>query len=782
MTSHFPLLTSHFIQEDKMELIKEQEIDIRKYYRILKKRKWIIIALFFLVVGITAVQTFSATPLYQAAAQIVIEKENPNVMSIQEVLAVDSTGTDYYQTQYQIITSRTVARKVIAKLNLQNSPEFCAALGPREDNFVSNIKNWFAEPLRFWKEKLLSLRNTGKPEDKDKKDEDADAWLVNALIGRIKAEPVRNSRLVNVRVEAKDPALAAKIANEVVQAYIDQNLETKLTAAKDAVKWLIEQMDEERKKVEISENALLNYKETQGIITNFSNDAENITAEKLAKLNAQVVESESQRVEAETRYRQALAAQNSPDMLDSISQVLNNPLVQDIKKMEVELYNRMSELSKKYGAKHPQITAITSELATLQERKMGEAKRVVSSLRNEYNLALAREQSLKQALNRQKTESLDMNKKAIRYGVLQRDAESSRNMYELLVKRFKEASLTEEMKTGNIRIIDRAEVPKAPVSPNKTRNILLGAVLGLMLGIGMVFALEYFDNTFKFPEEIKNHLDIPYLGPVPVFDTEEGAEGAVGDLITVKDTKAMASESFRGIRTGILFSSVDTPPKVILVTSAAPSEGKTICIANLAVTMAQDGSKVIILDCDMRRPRVHHVFQLPKDKGMSGLIAGKNKLDDVIFSTGIENLDVIPSGPVPPNPAEIIGSKKMTELLEELKTRYDKILIDSPPVMAVTDSLLLAGMSDGVVLIIKTGLTARQMVKNALEQIESVKAKVLGAVLNAIKADKDSYYYYQYYYYYYGEDGARKKKRHNKKKRSGVYGRKPEIAPSESKL
>ncbi len=198
--------------------------------------------------------------------------------------------------------------------------------------------------------------------------------------------------------------------------------------------------------------------------------------------------------------------------------------------------------------------------------------------------------------------------------------------------------------------------------------------------------------------------------------------------------------------------------------------------------MAQDGSKVIILDCDMRRPRVHHVFQLPKDKGMSGLIAGKNKLDDVIFSTGIENLDVIPSGPVPPNPAEIIGSKKMTELLDELKTRYDKILIDSPPITAVTDSLLLARMSDGVVLIIKTGLTARQMVKNALEQIESVKAKVLGAVLNAIKADKDSYYYYQYYYYYYGEDGARKKKRHNKKKRSGVYGRKPEIAPSESQL
>ncbi len=753
-----------------MELIKEQEIDLTKYYRLLRKRAWIIMLLFSLVVIGVAIQTFTATPIYEAKAQIVIEKENPNVVSIQEVMAVDSTGTDYYQTQYQIIESRTVARQVIEKLNLQDSPEFSSA-----------PENWFSESVNFWKKKIASLMNTGKPKDKDaakdKKDEDdnADAWIVNALISRIHVEPVRNSRLVNVRVEAKNPALAAKMANAVVQAYIDQNLGTKLAAAKDAVKWLTDQMDEERKKVEAAENALLKYKETEGIITNFSDDAENITAQKLATLNGQVVEAESQRVEAETRYQQALKVQNSPDMLDSIPQVLSNQLVQDIKKMEVELYNRMSELSKKYGAKHPQMTAIASELATLQERKTGEAKRVVSSLRNEYNLALSREHSLKQALNRQKTESLEMNKKAVQYGVLQRDAESSRNMYELLVKRFKEASLTEEMKTGNIRIIDRAEVPKAPVRPNKSRNITLAAVMGLALGIGLVFLLEYFDNTFKFPEEIKNQLDIPYLGPVPAFDTEKGAEGAGGDLITSYDPKAMASESFRGIRTGILFSSVDTPPKVILITSAGPSEGKTICIANVAVTMAQAGSKVIILDCDMRRPRVHHIFGLPRENGMSSLMIGKNELKDVIIPTGIENLDIIPSGPVPPNPAEIIGSQKMTALIEELKTRYDRILIDSPPITAVTDSMLLASMSDGVVLIIKAGVTARQVVKNGLEQLKSVNANLMGAVLNAIKAGRDSYYYYQYYYYYYGEDGARKKKRRNKKKKSGLYGRKTEV-------
>ncbi len=550
-----------------MELLKEQEIDLRDYLRILAKRKWIIITCFSIAALIGSIRAFTAIPVYLAKAQMVIERENPNLVSIQEVMSVDSAGSDYYQTQYKIIASRSVARDVITRMGLENSQEFFPK--PKND-ILTKLRRQVILTLSSWKKKVLSLLNAGEPASHnaserkkavpsgipgDTNSDSPSPGLVSALVGRIQVEPIPNSRLVNVGVFAKDRVLAASMANEVVQAYIDQNLETKLSAAKDAVKWLGDRIEEERKKVEEAESALLNYKEAHQIITDFSSDAENITAEKLAQLNSQVVDAESRRVEAETRYRQALAVENSPEMLDSIPEVLSNSLIQEIKRMEVGLYNRVSELSKKYGPKHPQMVAIYSELEALKERKIKEARRVVASLRSEYKLALARESALKKALAKQKGESLSMNKKAIQYGVLRRQAESSKHMYELLFKRFKETSLTEEMKTGNIRVIDRAEVPMVPVSPNKKRMVLISMILGIALGIGFAFVLEYLDNTIRFPEEIRDYLGIPYMGPVPAFDTDEVLDGMPVELIALHSPKAAASESFRGIRTSILFSS-----------------------------------------------------------------------------------------------------------------------------------------------------------------------------------------------------------------------------------
>ncbi len=749
-----------------MDEYREEQIDLRDYLRVLVKRRWTIITFFTVVVLAVAVHTFTTTPIYQASSRIVIEKENPNLVSIQEVMAVDATGSDYYQTQYKIIESRAVAREVIRRLDLKNSPEF---FPEPKDDIISNIKRWFSDTLRCWKEWITSLLQTGEAKGgiiQQKTDNlSPDSGLVSAFISRINVQPIRNSRLVDVNIEAKDPVLAARMTNELVRTYIDQNLETKLVAAKDAVKWLSDRIDEERKKVEAAENALLRYKEEQEIVTDFSSDAEKITAQKLAQLNARVVEAESQRVEAETRYQQALALENTPDMLDSIPEVLSNELIKEIKKMEVTLYNRMSELSKKYGRKHPQMVAIGSELADLKKRKAQEVNRVVNSLRNEYKLAVAREKSLKKALVQQKAETLAMNKKAIQYGVLQRQVESSRHMYELLIKRFKETSLTEEMKTGNIRIVDRAEVPKNPVKPKKKLNIILSIVVGLTMGIGFAFFLEYFDNTIKLPDEIKEHLKIPYLGPVPAFASSENYE-VHRDLVTVHSPKSTASESFRGIRTGILFSSADSAPQVILVTSAGPSEGKTSCATNLAVTMAQAGTRVLLIDCDMRRPRIHKVFETGRDTGVSSILVGTEEVKDAIVPTGIENLDVIPCGPIPPNPSEILGSKKMEHLIGELKKEYTRIVIDSPPVTAVTDSVVLAQATDGLVLIIRAGETPRQVVQNALAQLRSINAHILGAILNGINTGKDSYYYYQYYYYYYGDDGQRKKKGQRRKKKS----------------
>lgn len=557
-----------------MEENREEQIDLRDYFRVMLKRRWTIMAIFALVVLSVAVHTFTATPIYRATSRIIIEKENPNLVSIQEVMAVDATGSDYYQTQYKIIESRTVARGVINHMNLSDSEEFFPQ--PRDD-VVSNIKRWVKDTLMYWQEWIQSLLKTQPDPAVEAEDLYSDSKLVSAFIDRISVEPIRNSRLVDISIEAKDKKLAAKMANELVRTYIDQNMETKLEAAKDAVKWLGDRIDEERKKVEAAEGALLRYKEKNQIITDFSSDAEKITAQKLAQLNTKVVDAESARVEAETRYQQAMALDNTPDMLDSIPEVLRNALVQEIKKMEVNLYNRMSELSRKYGRMHPQMQAIESELVDLKKRKAQEMKRVVNSLRNQFKLAVAKEESLKKALARQKGETLNMNKKAVRFGVLKRQAESSRNMYELLIKRFKETSLTEEMKTGNIRIVDPAEVPLQAVKPKKKLNLLLALVVGLTLGVGLAFFLEYLDNTIKLPDEVRDYLKIPYLGPVPVIAKNKNRDGIPTDLVTLHSPKSTASESFRGVRTGILFSSADNAPQVILVSSAGPGEGKTIC-------------------------------------------------------------------------------------------------------------------------------------------------------------------------------------------------------------
>ncbi|MDD4073105.1 MAG: polysaccharide biosynthesis tyrosine autokinase [Desulfobacterales bacterium] len=752
------------------EEIREEQINLLDYVRVLMKRRWTIVSVFVAVVLFVAVHTFTSVPIFQASARIVIEKENPNLVSIQEVMAVDSTGTDYYQTQYKIIESRAVARDVIKKLDLNSSPEF---FPEPDDSVIATAKRWIRDQACGFQDWLKSLIQTGDkmsdPPALADSEIDPDSGLVNSVISRINVQPIRNSRLVDVLVEAKDPVMAARMANTVVHSYIDKNLETKLKAAKDGVKWLSDRIDEERLKVEEAENALLRYKEKNEIITDFSSDAEKITAQKLASLNEQVVGAESSRVEAETRYRQAMELEDSPDMLDSIPEVLSNPLIGQIKAMEVQLYNRMSELSKKYGRNHPQMVAIDAELADLQKRKNREIQRVVNSLRNEYKLALAREESLKQSLSRQKKESLQMNQKAVQYGVLQRQAESSRNMYELLVKRFKETSLTEEMKTGNIRIVDRAEVPRNPVKPNKKLNLLLALVVGLMLGIGLAFFLEYLDNTIKLPDEVKDYLKIPYLGPLPVFASDEKVGETAGELFTIHSPKSTASELFRGIRTGILFSSVDKAHQVILVTSAGPYEGKTTCASNLAITMAQSGSRVIVVDCDLRRPRVHKFFRIARDIGLSSVLSGSSELKNAIVSSSVENLDLIPSGPIPPNPAEVLGSKKMSRFIEVLKKNYDCVIIDSPPISAVTDSVILSQLADGVVLIIRSGGTPKQVVRHALSQLQSVNAHILGAVLNGVSTGKDSYYYYQYYYYYYGEDGERKKKTNRRKKRTESY-------------
>ena len=759
--------------------IMNRKVNITDYLRVVRKHRWTIATVFIVVFVSALILTFTATPIYRATARLIIEKDDPKVVSIQEVMAVDSSGLDYYQTQYKIIESRGVAREVIKRLKLNESEEF---VPKQKDGFIASIRRSIAETISYYKSLLKTEKPPATGDAPGETPEESP--LVSAFIDRIKVTPIRNSRLVDIGFEAKDPALSARIANTLARAYIDLNLETKLKATQDAMVWLNSRIEEERRKVEQAEQALLKYKQQHNIITDFSKDTESITAQKLAALNSQVIDAEMKRVEAETRYRQALAMEKTPSMLDSIPEVMNNDMVRQIKSMEVELFKKQSELSKKYGANHPQIVAIRNELHTLQGRKAEEVSRVINSLNNTYRVALAREQSLKKALNEQKGESFNLNQKAINYTVLKREAESTKEMYDLVIKRFKETSMTENIRTGNIRVVDGAEIPKTPVKPKKSQNLLIGLVLGLALGIGLAFFLEYLDSTIRIPDDIKERLKIPYLGPVPAIafaKTGNPGHKSEEDLVTITAPKSTASEAYRGIRTSLFFSAAENSPRAILVTSAAPSEGKTITAANIAVTMAQAGNRMLVIDCDMRRPKLHRLFNVPRDRGLSNVLVGNCGIDEAIIRTAVPGVDVIVAGPVPPNPSEMLGSPNMTRFLEEVRKRYDRVIVDSPPITAVTDAVILSRLVDGVLIVVRAGETHREIVKNGIGLLQGANARILGAILNGVSMGRDSYYYYQYYYYYYGEDGERKKKVRRKRRTAGtVSGEGKEVQAKEA--
>ncbi len=726
-----------------------EEIHLRDYLRVLAKRKWLIGAVFMLILASTTLFTFTMDPVYEAVSKIVIEKENPNVVSIQEVFEMDGADSDYAQTQFEILQSRSVARKVVERLALGQSEEFNPA--PKDD-IVSRGKQALRDGLDSVKTSIKALFT---PADQLAADlvESADAKLVDDFLERLTIDPVRNSRVVNVRFKAKDPVLAAKIANEITQVYIELGLETKLAAVQDAVSWLSKRIQDERAKVEEAQLRFQRYKEENSIITDFTSDTEQVTQQKLAELNTRVIEAEAARVEAETRYQQTTGI--AGDRLDSVAEILGSPVIQAIKATETGLLNTLAELSKKYGANHPQIQAVQSELNQVRARKGAEAGKIVQSLKNNYELAQAKERSLKDALGKQEQGALTLSKKSIQYGVLQREAESAKEVYDLLVKRFKETTLTEDMKSVNVRVVDKAEAPTDPVKPKKALNLLLALVLGLTAGTGMAFFAEYLDNTVKTPDDVKRYLKVPYLGMIPAVERLETDSPA--EVIVRSQPTSQASESFRGLRTSLLFSKADQQPRVFLMTSAKPREGKTMIAMNIATAMAQAGNKTLIIDADMRRPRVHKLAEAERDKGLSNILSGAESTLDMIQETSIPNLSVITAGLIPPNPAELLGSQRMPEVIDALRERFERIIIDTPPVTAVTDAAILAQHADGVVLVTRAFDTPKEIARTAIDALQKINARIFGVALNSVDMTKEGAYYYQYsYYYYYGEDGKKK--------------------------
>jgi len=732
------------MQENSRANILE-EVHLLDYWRVVVKRRKLILTTLLVILTAVVIYVFTAVPVYRGTTQILIERANPNLLSPQEMFAIDPSGQDFYQTQYRVLESRAIAREVIKRLNLIRHPEYRSATGSGF-SLLSPL-SWFASA-----DSKSALKR-----------QEIDTGLIDAFQSHLSIKPIRNSRIVEISFESTDPKLAAQAANTVAQSYIDWNLGLRIKSTQSASVFLDEQVKQAKQKMEASEQAIQQYREKYGLslMATKSADAaesEDISRQRLRQVSSQLIEATNRRIEAETKYRKAQELMRNPDSADSIPEVVMNPIIISMKDKEVQLIRDKTEKAGKYGPKHPVMVALNQELENLRRLKRQEIGNIVSALRANYEVAARQEGSLSSAMRSSEGETINRDKITIQFQVLQQEAESNRQLYDLLLKRLKETSVTEENRTVNIHVVDAAEFPMSPVKPQKTKGVLFALVLGLGLGTGAAFFTEYMDDTVKNPEDLEKYVDVPYLGSIPRFDTDD--QGKIeSDLMVLNNPKSPISEAYRGLRTGILFSTPDRSPRTLLVTSATASEGKTLTCVNIGLVMAYAGERTLLVDLDMRRPRMHKSLGLKNDQGMSNILVGDGDWRSVVKEAKVPNLHFISSGPIAPNPAELIASGKMKALIEEWKGAYDRIIIDSAPIAAVTDPVLLSRLVDGVVIVTHAGITSRHVVASAIRQIRDVQGRVLGAVLNDIDTKSDNYYHYHYYHhYYYGEGGQKAKK------------------------
>ncbi len=734
-------------------LQQEEEIHLRDYLQVVLRRKWIIIAFFVVSVTIVAIKSFKATPIYKTSVQILVDKENPNVISFEEVMSMDGVDSTFIQTQLKIIGSRALARRVIKSLNLKDSPEFKSDGKSKGFSIRGFIRGLLSTLLKKKDSKNKSLKT-------DKIDEDS--GLVSSYLSRLKAESIRNSRMVNISFEGSHPDIIKTIANRHAREYIAMNLEMRFAASQDAVEWLQKQLYEKKESVEKAENALQLYKEKKKIVS--LEDRQNIIVQKLEELNSTLTTARIQRIEIETLYNQTKKYSGDPELIESIPNVMNNPLIQVLKKDYVKLRMDIINLSDKYGKRHPNIIRIMAEAKELESRINSEVNKIIRSIETDYKVALSREESLSVAMEEQKGVALDLNRKAIAYGTLQREAESERAMYDILLKRMKETDITGELKTSNIRIVDPAEIPRTPIKPKKKLNILLAAVVGLTLGVGLAFFLEYIDNTVKSPEDVERFLNTTLLGVLEKVRIPKSEKQVSLEILTHEMPKSTFAEAMRNVRTSIMLSSTDNPKRSLLVTSAQPGEGKTFIASNLAIIIAKTGKKTLLVDADFRKPRVHNVFDIETLPGLSNHLIGESDLESIIKPTAIPNLSIVTCGLIPPNPSEMLGSHSMETFCKSVKERFDTVIFDTPPAMTVTDAVVLSNIVNGVIYVIKSGEATKEMVKRSILQLSGKKSEMLGVVMNSVDVSRGGYYHYYSRYYKYGygygsEEGSKKNKK-----------------------
>ena len=706
----------------------EAHFTLSTFWHVVVKRAWMIAAVTLIVSVLTSIYTYRMKPIYRAMATIEVESDYPQLQSIND-LYHQASNDDYLflATQTQVMQSDNLAWTTMEQLGLDSRQESSA---PRSTPGQSAAQVAAAQK----------------------------AARIESFKAGLKVEPLKESRILEVTYEDSNPELAARIINALVNNYVEFNFRSRYDFTRQASSWMEQQLDDLRKKVEKSQQALVDY-ERQNLIINVG-DKGTITDQRLQDLSRDYTVAESDRVQKESLYE--LVKSNE----GQIGVIVQNSMLEHLEEKYSDLKASYSDAQTQYGPNFPKVVRLRDQLNEMQGQMERVRKQAIQKVRNDYLAAVGRENLLATAMAKQKVEVSQQNQRMIEHNILKREFETNQQLYENLLQRLKDATISAGLHATNIHVIDQASPPTTPVRPNKPRNILAGLLVGLILGVTMAFVHEALDSSVRSTDEAERLTNAPALAVIPAdrdtyrrkqlpanrTETPAGPSGL--GLAVLKRPSSPLAESFRSLRTSVMLSTAPRPPQTLLVTSPQVGEGKTSTATNLAISFAQRGGPILIIDADLRRPSVARTLGISNEKGLSSFLTGAHTLDEVLIQyEGVPNLWVLPAGPRPPDPAELLSSHMMTATLEGLLKRFTQIVIDSPPVLLVTDGVVLSALVDGVILVVASGVTARGALARARRVLDNAGARVLGIVLNKVDMRFDTYYgsYYGSYYGPYSE-------------------------------
>lgn len=704
----------------------EDAINLREYWAIIVKRKWTVISFFLIVLIAVVTATFLMTPVYRASLTLQIERNVAKIVEFKNVRPDEaSQDKDFYQTQYELLKSRTLAERVMGQLGLMEHPLFN---GKKEPGLFESISAWAGN-------KENAKRDAPKNQKPD---------MVQKFLDHLTVEPVRNSRLVKVNFDSPDPELSARVANAMADVFIKLNLERRIDTSSYAKTFLEERLQQIKSKLEDSERQLVDFARQEAIIN--VDDKQTAVSQRFQELNSALGKATQERVEAEAQYQQIQASKSK-----AVDKILGNVSIQKLKEFKAKLENDYMEGLQVYKPAYPKMQQLEAQIAEIQARINTEVSNVVAAVNSTYETARYKENMVLAQLNESKRELLDLQGRSIQYTILKRETDTNRQLYDGLLQRLKEVGVAGGADTNNVSVVDKAEVPNHKFKPSLRFNALIAALIGLFGGIGLAFLFEHLDDTVKQPEDLERLLGIATLGVIPLIrgggkDRDKDSAGLA--LSAIEDPRSAFAEAYRSVRTALQFSTADGAPRVLMLTSTSAGEGKSTSALSLGIHFAQAGKRVLLVDADLRNPSLHRTLEIENTQGLTNVLAGEAQAYAVTKPTTVSNLFIMPTGPLPPNPAELLSGAKMLALINLAAEKFDHVIIDGPPVLGLADALVLGNLAEATILVVEAGITRRGFAQNAIKRLRSSHTRLLGGILVKVDARGNAYGYHQNYYYY----------------------------------